>query len=959
MKKFYSVLFVGAMLMLATPALNAQTTVFSENIGVGAGTTAIGTYTGWQNNGIFTFTGTGDVRNTSPSSGYAGASGNGCVFLTNIATRTFQIAGINTSSFSSLQLSFGISKTTTASNGSEITLEVSTDGVVYTPLTFTLPTGAGTAIWHLITPSGAIPSTANLRIRWTQTGTTPQFRIDDVVLSGTGPALSVSPSAWAFEPIYVSNFSASKIFTLSGTNLTGAPGNITITSPSTDFQVSNDNSTWGPSTTIAYATVTLTATPVYVRFSPQSTGAKAGVININGGGAFEPVTVSGTGIAPITGQYRTVGSGDWSNVAIWERYNGTIWVTPAPSAPTSADAAITILNTHAVTISAPVTADQLTVNGGGQLTVNSGVTFTTNTSATTSQYGTINIDGLLDIGQNNTFNINAGAVMNISATGTYNNNAGGTNSFLNVAGTINSTGSIVTSAGSSTTTANINSGGVVVLSGSATWNIVTNGNAKLSVNNGGTLEVGPNAQVGGIGDFDLLSGATLKIGSTVGISPTPTTSGNIQNTGGVRTFDPGANYTYNGTANQNMGNGFPDNLTGILTINNTGTTGNNLVTLPLLPVPQPRTIASGGSVVFIQGLLNTASPNPVLTFAAGSSTSGASDASYANGPIIKTGTTDFTFPVGKSPAGYHPIGISNLSGPETFTAEYIRASGSALGAANSPLTHVSNCEYWNLSRAGASVTANVILFWTASSGCNATPYVTSLPALRVARHNGATWDDRGNTATSGNNTAGSVTSSTVSAFSPFTLGAVDFNPLPVVFGGIRAYAKNNGIQVDWTILTEVNVDRYEVERSSDGINFSTKGIVAAINSSNRTNYGWLDIMPNAGTNFYRIRNIDKDGKSSYSVIVRVDLDKLLTDINIYPNPVSNGYISYQSPEFEKGIYQVRIFNSNGQQVASQQYNHSGGSLSQSLQLPATMKAGVYYLKLQTENKNFSKAFIVQ
>ncbi|MBX3293622.1 MAG: carboxypeptidase regulatory-like domain-containing protein [Acidobacteria bacterium] len=160
--------------------------IFNEDIGSPSGTTAIASYTGWSNP-TFTFSGTGDIRNTSPSSGYTGASGSGNAFLTNSGTSTFQIAGIDTSGYtaSSLVLKFGQHKSSTTANGTEMTVEVSSDGTTYTLLTFPpRATGAGTANWALITASGSIPSTSNLRIRFTNTSSTTQFRVDDIQLDG-------------------------------------------------------------------------------------------------------------------------------------------------------------------------------------------------------------------------------------------------------------------------------------------------------------------------------------------------------------------------------------------------------------------------------------------------------------------------------------------------------------------------------------------------------------------------------------------------------------------------------------------------------------------------------------------------------------------------------------------------------------------------------------------------------
>lgn len=115
------------------------------------------------------------------------------------------------------------------------------------------------------------------------------------------PALTISGSISDFGNIVVGNSSTSQSYSISGSNLTGAPGNITITAP-THFEVSNNNSTWGSSTTIAYSSATLAATNVYVRFTPTAAGPASGNVSNSGGGVTVPLTVavSGTGLAPST-----------------------------------------------------------------------------------------------------------------------------------------------------------------------------------------------------------------------------------------------------------------------------------------------------------------------------------------------------------------------------------------------------------------------------------------------------------------------------------------------------------------------------------------------------------------------------------------------------------------------------------------------------------------------------------
>ncbi|MEZ4755256.1 MAG: lamin tail domain-containing protein [Flavobacteriales bacterium] len=175
---------------LLTPAVSeAQVTIFSENMGTVSATTAIATHdanNGFQNSAAYDFTGTGDVRTSTASSGYTGASGAGNIFLTNTSNpRTFIITGINTEGFVNMTLSFGANKSTTISDMSELVVEVSTDGIAWNALTFPAqPTGSGTTNWRLVTITGGIiPSAATVSLRWSNTGG-PQFRIDDITLAG-------------------------------------------------------------------------------------------------------------------------------------------------------------------------------------------------------------------------------------------------------------------------------------------------------------------------------------------------------------------------------------------------------------------------------------------------------------------------------------------------------------------------------------------------------------------------------------------------------------------------------------------------------------------------------------------------------------------------------------------------------------------------------------------------------
>lgn len=140
---------------------------------------------------VLTYAGSADMRITTPSAGYAGASGSYNTLIQ--AQEDFEMQGINAARcLSSDSIHFGINKNTNASNGIDyLALEYSSDnGVTWIGISYpALPTGTGTSKWYRVgaaLPAGA--HVANLRIRFRNTlvGTSssnPQFRIDDIAFS--------------------------------------------------------------------------------------------------------------------------------------------------------------------------------------------------------------------------------------------------------------------------------------------------------------------------------------------------------------------------------------------------------------------------------------------------------------------------------------------------------------------------------------------------------------------------------------------------------------------------------------------------------------------------------------------------------------------------------------------------------------------------------------------------------
>lgn len=134
----------------------------------------------------------------------------------------------------------------------------------------------------------------------------------------------------------------------------------------------------------------------------------------------------------------------------------------------------------------------------------------------------------------------------------------------------------------------------------------------------------------------------------------------------------------------------------------------------------------------------------------------------------------------------------------------------------------------------------------------------------------------------------------VSSFSEFWLnnGGINGNvPLPLNLLLFEAIKQDDHALLQWITGNEVNTEKFIVERSNDGQHYTAIGTVAAANQSSRTNYAYTDLQPAAGLNYYRLRITDKDGGFSYSPVRRVSFAGIAADVNIYPNPSSEGVIN--------------------------------------------------------------------
>ncbi len=496
----------------------------------------------------------------------------------------------------------------------------------------------------------------------------------------------------------------------------------------------------------------------------------------------------------------------------------------------------------------------------------------------------------------------------------------GASSTLEYAGSVAQTSTSVelpSSGGPNNLTINNSSG--VTLGGNATINgtlymqagNLAVGSNTLTINSAGIVYCNTSV-ISGAGTFTLSSGATLHIGSADGITSSGST-GNIQTTN--RNFNSGASYYYDGSLAQHTGNGLPSTISAALSVSQSYG-----LTLDASTTAATVDLANGKLTLGSNNLTCSDFPFNAL------------EGDYTRSTwVVTNGSGSVNYSIGASTSKVLPIGTSTAYAPVTITNNNVStdnfsalvssdASGSNSGADRVKLL-------WTIGRAGSS---------------NYTPAFTWPSSVEGATFslNRATYDQLYDVS----NTTSSI-ASTLSGSDPFTLTANSFvnsntsytignnaSALPVELTSFSALVQNKTVDLTWQTATEVNNYGFEVERTShrpspykgEGVPIDRDGRgwvkVGFVNGSGNSNspkeYSFMDKTASSGLYVYRLKQIDNDGKYTYSKEVEVALG-MPTEFSLaqnYPNPF-NPTTSLQYAVSSKQFVTIKVFDMLGREVA--------------------------------------------
>ena len=165
--------------------------------------------------------------------------------------------------------------------------------------------------------------------------------------------------------------------------------------------------------------------------------------------------------------------------------------------------------------------------------------------------------------------------------------------------------------------------------------------------------------------------------------------------------------------------------------------------------------------------------------------------------------------------------------------------------------------------------------------------------------------------------------------------------------------------VNWVTASEINNNYFDVERCEDGISFVKIGNVQGAGNSNETKmYSLIDKKPDP-KNYYRLKQVDFDGKYTYSGIIALSKQNKNDNLSVYPNPATNELNFYLNVLNSSTPVKISLINSQGKEIYKNQFQPSIiGSVSEAIMLPKEVSEGVYLLVAKNADNYFYKKVII-
>ena len=187
--------------------------------------------------------------------------------------------------------------------------------------------------------------------------------------------------------------------------------------------------------------------------------------------------------------------------------------------------------------------------------------------------------------------------------------------------------------------------------------------------------------------------------------------------------------------------------------------------------------------------------------------------------------------------------------------------------------------------------------------------------------------------------------------------------LPVTLLEFTGNLNNNITKLMWKVTKEENMNYYEIERSTNGTNFTTIANVAAINAASATSivtYSTNDDVTNIGGNivYYRLKMVEKSGTFKHSNILNFRLNnKVKAGIIVNPNPATS-FFTLKINTTKDALAAIRIIDINGKVMLTQTNKVLAGINAYTFNNLSNFSAGTYNVQVMIDGTLYNEKLIV-
>lgn len=201
----------------------------------------------------------------------------------------------------------------------------------------------------------------------------------------------------------------------------------------------------------------------------------------------------------------------------------------------------------------------------------------------------------------------------------------------------------------------------------------------------------------------------------------------------------------------------------------------------------------------------------------------------------------------------------------------------------------------------------------------------------------------------------------IDTFSRFAIVNAQGIILPVKIIDFNILRIKNEVEISWRCSDEKNILLYDLERSGDGKNFTTiTTIRPPENVTHENPYFFTDSFPFEGKNYYRLKIEESNGEIKYADIKEIWIDKLINEIDVYPNPLpsNSSVLHFKCLNLPSGNYELFLLDVSGKIIFEKKLIFNSGS-NLIWKINKQLLPGMYFLQIRDKNIIRTKSLIVQ